>query len=131
MSSTGEEALSCNTLFDKHSENYQQTVAYKYPAHEVRAMIDKVVKQGFEVRLKTEEEISADIEVFRLAKKNIIKKRRVRTIYYTDTERQDLLQKVNDLLISAGSAAKACEKAGVNYKSYLAWRMRYKSTNHK
>ena len=128
MSSTGEEALSCNTLCDKHSENYQQTVAYKYPAHEVRAMIDKVVKQGFEVRLKTEEEISADIKS---AKKHINRKRRVRTMYYTDTERQDLLQKVNDLLISAGSVAKACEKAGVNYKSYLAWRIRYKSTNHK
>jgi hypothetical protein len=82
MSSTGEEALRCNTLFDKYSENYQQTVAYKYPAHEVRAMIDKVVKQGFEVRLKTEKEISADIEVFRLAKKHIIRKRRVRKMYY-------------------------------------------------
>ena len=125
MSSTGEEALRCNTLIDKHSENYQQTVAYKYPAHEVRAMIDKVVKQGFEVRLKTEEEISADIKS---AKKHINRKRRVRTMYYTDTERQDLLQKVNDLLISAGSVAKACEKAGVNYNSYLAWRIRYKST---
>ena len=97
MSGLAESAQRCNQLCDQHSERYLNTAVGKFPAEVVRASLDKLKKQGFEVRLKTEQETNADLEAFDLAHR--VQARPVLRTSYTDQRRRELLEEVNALLI--------------------------------
>ena len=123
MSGLVESAQRCQQLVDQHSERYLNTAVGKFPAEVVRASLDKLKKQGFEVRLKTEQETNADLEAFDLAHR--VQARPVLRTSYTDQRRRELLEEVNALLISGHALPAACKIAKVKHGNYLKWRRRY------
>ena len=125
MSGLAESAQRCNQLCDQHSERYLNTAVGKFPAAEIRAALDKLKRQGFVVRLKTAKEIIADVEAYKLAHGLPRKQRRVHTNFYTDPQRRKLVDNVHALLIPGRPTHEACKLAGVNYRSFIAWRSRY------